>query len=387
MIEFWLDNILMLFNTDNFNIKGSSTGNYIKVLNIVALLTIVIGSITVAITKKSEYFAVMVLILSITILLNSNISTTSSFTATKEDVMNSNLTLSYNTGIYLIKAVNFKPNGLNNILYVNSALNLNKGDIIALNDNGKVKETAVISDIQYTTDTHVPLILLLSNLKKNYSKFTTKILKVSDSSPNIITPPNANESIEKNVYEYGITDPNTLASLNYREFPLPNANPNDWNLELATMGPVGMPNNYQYQGQPYGDLKCRNSDVNNPMGTIQVPEYDAPPTMFGTCNEGEIGPNGILNDTSMTRNQEATVSQRVDDLLFHKGNAQAQFAPMPIDTLPNNQEAFGHFCYRNPTNLINPKYASIFVNEPKKFKLITKLARATGTENGGGGGR
>ena len=59
---------------------------------------------------------ILLVILSITILLNSNISTTSSFTATKEDVMNSNLTLSYNTGIYLIKAVNFNPNGLNNIV-------------------------------------------------------------------------------------------------------------------------------------------------------------------------------------------------------------------------------------------------------------------------------
>jgi hypothetical protein len=89
----------------------------------------------------------------------------------------------------------------------------------------------------------------------------------------------------------------------------------------------------------------------------------------------------------MTTNQEATVSQRVDDLLFHKGNAQTRFTPMPVDTLPNNQEAFAHFCYRNPTNLVNAKYASIFVNDPEKYKLVSKLARATGTENGGGGGR
>ena len=55
---------------------------------------------------------------------------------------------------------------------------------------------------------------------------------------------------------------------------------------------------------------------------------------------------------------------------------------MPSDTLPNDQEAFAHWCYRNPTNLVNAKYASIFVNEPEKLKLVLKLARPTGTENG-----
>jgi hypothetical protein len=43
--------------------------------------------------------------------------------------------------------------------------------------------------------------------------------------------------------------------------------------------------------------------------------------------------------------------------------------------------------YRNPTNLINPKYGSIFVNDPAKLKLVMKLARATGTEGRGPGGR
>jgi hypothetical protein len=34
--------------------------------------------------------------------------------------------------------------------------------------------------------------------------------------------------------------------------------------------------------------------------------------------------------------------------------------------------------------LVNPKYASVFVNDPKKFKLVSKLAKAQGNENGGG---
>ena len=383
MTEFWLNNFMDLFDIDNFNISGTKTDNYIKVLNVVALLTIVIGMVTIIVTKKPFYFTIVVLVLSLTILIKSNISTTSMFTPT-DSILNSHLSNSYDTGVYLIKAVNIDPNGLNNVIYVNTALNFNKGDILAFNNNGKNMETNIVTDIQYTTDNHSPVIILLNNLKNSYSKYTTKILKVSDSSPNIISPPDGNMSIGKN---NGTSDPMAMATQNYPSFKLPNANRNDWNLELATMGPNGMPNSYVYQGQPYGDLKCRNSDTSNPMGVIQVPEYDAAPTMYGTCNEGEIGPNGILNDTFMTSNQEATVSQRVDDLLFHKGNAQAQFSPMPVDTLPNDQEAFGHFCYRNPTNLVNVKYGSIFVNDPEKMKLVTQLARATGTENGGGGGR
>jgi hypothetical protein len=112
--------------------------------------------------------------------------------------------------------------------------------------------------------------------------------------------------------------------------------------------------------------------------------------MYGTCNVGDLNITDdgrvVDNDYLMTDNFEKTVSMRVDDLLFHKGNAQSRFSPNAVDTMPDNQEAFAHFCYRSPTNLINPKYASIFVNDPDKFKLITQLAKATGTENGGGGG-
>jgi hypothetical protein len=121
------------------------------------------------------------------------------------------------------------------------------------------------------------------------------------------------------------------------------------------------------------------------MGTINVTEYDAPPTMYGTCNVAEMK-NGKYNDQIMTENQEATVSQRVDDLLFHRGNSQVMFSPVPIDTNPDNSIAFANFCYNSPTNLVNAKYASIFVNDPEKYKLVSKLAKATGTENGGGGG-
>ena len=62
MTEFWLNNFMELFDTDNFNMSGSKTDNYIKVLNVVALLTIVIGTVTIILTKQPFYFTIVVLI-------------------------------------------------------------------------------------------------------------------------------------------------------------------------------------------------------------------------------------------------------------------------------------------------------------------------------------
>jgi len=393
MIQFWLDNIMELFNMENLRFLDNSSKpeNYIKVLNLIAVLSIILGLSMSFVKKDPVYFAITVVVLSLTILIKSNISKVSTFTQVS-DPLNSDLTNAFDTGVYLIKAVKPNSSGLNNVIYVNSAINFKKGDILAFSVNGLVSETNIVTGIQYTNEpgpsgSGMPVLVLLNNVKGEYSKYTTKILKVSDSSPNIIPPPDGNISIQSaGEYPKGMSDPYTLAVQNYPSFDLPNGNRYDWNLELATMGPNGMPDSYVYQGQPYGNLKCRESDVHNPMGVINIPEYDAPPTMFGTCNEAELGSNGIENNINMTTNQEATVSQRVDDLFFHKGNSQWHYSPVPVDTIPNDQEGFANWCYRSPTNLVNPKYASIFVNEPDKYKLVAKLARATGTENGGGGG-
>jgi hypothetical protein len=384
MIQFWLDYPLELLNIENFKIEDIKSERYTKILNVVALLTIVVGVTATVLKKNAFYFAIVVLILSLTILIHSTIPRVSNFTATNENIVgNGNSSNAYDTGVYLVEPVEYNASGLNNILSVNKALNFNKGDIIALSSNGKIMETNIVADIQYKIADNTPVIVLSNGIKNNYSKFNTKILKVSDTSPNIVPPPDGNVSIQNANSEFR-SDPVSMSMDNYYFSDV--TSPSDFNLELSSMGPNGMENSYTYQGPPYGNLRCRNSSLQNPMGTIGIPEYDNPPTMYGTCNVGENDPNGVLNDTAMTRNQEATVSQRVDDLLFHKGNAQAQFAPTAIDTIPNDQQAFAHFCYRNPTNLVNAKYASIFVNDPNKFKLVTRLARATGTENGGAGG-
>ena len=389
MVQFWLDNIPELFSVENITFlnKDPAPDNYRKALNLISLLAILVGCTFTFLKKDTIYFAVTVVILSLCILINSNISRTSTF-ASVPDPLNSKVSNTYDSGVYLVRAIKPDPSTLNNIMYVNSVLNFNKGDIIALSVNGDIKETNVITGVNYTTQpgpngSGMPVVSLLNNIKGEYSKYTTKILKVSDSSPNIIPPPDGNMSIQAAGSSL-VSDPKALAVQNYPKFDLPNGNRYDWNLELATMGINGVPDSYVYQGQPHGDLTCRESSLQNPMGVLEIPDYDNPPTMYGTCNEAEYDSNGKQNNMVMTDNQEATVSQRVDDLLFHKGNSQMSYSPVPVDTLPSDQEGFAHFLYRNPTNLVNPKYGSIFVNEPEKLKLVMKLARATGTENGGG---
>jgi len=377
MVQFWLDNVQFLINTQNFNFNNvSPSQRQIQMLNIIAMLSLITGITIVYIKRDPKYFGIAVIVMASTILIKSNLKV-STFSNVK-----SILDSTYNTGAYLVRPVNGQdPSGLNNLLYVNQVLNLNRGDIIALANNNTVFEVNTITDIKYTLDTNLPVLVLAKPLEQMYSKYTTIILKVSENGPSIIPPPDGNISI-KNAGNNYTSDGIEMAKQGFPQFNLPNQNRNDWNLQQSSMLPGGT-DGYVYQGQPYGNLKARNSDINNPMGTINVTEYDSPPTMYGTSNVAEMT-DGVYNDTVMTRNQEATVSQRVDDLLFHKGNSQMSFSPMPVDTLPNNQEAFANFCYNNPTNMLNVKYASIFVNDPEKYKLVSSLTKATGTEGGSG---
>lgn len=369
MIQFWLDNFMELFNPSNLSFDNKISDNYIKSLNIVALISIIIGTALIIMTKKPIYFGLIVIVLSLTIYIKSNINH-SSFTST-----NKKYAFEFDTGASIVRNI-IKGD---NQVYVDRAINFNQGDIIYFkNDN--ISETNIVSEIKYTMDKNAPVLVFLNNFKNDYDMYTTILAKVSDSSPNIISPPDGNRSI--NQVGDNTADPYKMVLDRYPKH-VSDPNRSDMNLELATL--VGE-NNYNYQGPPYGSLECRNSSLKNPMGSINVSEYDEKPSMYGTCNVGQYN-NNKTNDYIMTNNQEATVSQGINDLLFHKGNSQNQFTPVSVDTLPNDQEAFAHFCYRSPTNLINPKYASIFVNEPEKYKLVSRLARATGTENGGAGGR
>jgi hypothetical protein len=371
-----------LFNPDNFTFLKKNDNSYIKVLNLVALISILTGLVLSIKLKDPKYFGISIIVLSATILFKNTLSKFSEVQNAK--VQNTKiqnidvLTNAFDTGVKLQRPI-IKKNGVyNNKLYVKHTLNLNKGDVIALESEGLPTETHIISDIVSTLETLEPVIIVLNEINGNFP-LNTKILKVSDVTPNIITPPDANKSIRD-------SNPNNISVdemelQGYPKYTLPDGSRYDWNLENSTLV-AGEPSIYKHQGPPYGPLGRRSPTIQNPMGNIYPVEYDNTPTFYGTINSQD-STNGILNDKIMTESQEMSVSQRVQDLLFHKGNSQWHYTPQPVDTIPNDQEGFAHFCYRNPTNLVNPKYASIFVNDPEKFKLVSKLARATGTENGG----
>jgi len=379
MPQFWLDNFLDLFSIDNFKLDDT-----IKVYNVLSLIVIIIGFILVFKTKKPMYFGISVIILSVIIVIQKS---TSRFTQVSSE-LNGPVSNQFYLNTKLLRNVAVGATRV----YVDNSFNIKPGDMLLL-DNGINSETVLVVNVSISQEDNYPVILLYTPLKNNYSINNTKIFKVSNVQSDTIPPPDGNMSISNSNNSY-VSSPEQMA-LNRapRVSSLNNGNRSDVNLELASYKGPGE-TSYQFQGPPDGPLKCRKSTINNPMGTVNVTEYDAAPTMYGTCNVGDttVLPDGrtVSNDYLMTDNMESTVSMRVDDLLFHKGNSQSRFSPMVVDTIPDNQEAFAHFCYRSPTNLVNPKYASIFVNDPEKFKLVSQLAKATGTEGrgpGGGGGR
>jgi hypothetical protein len=374
MVQFWLDKFTDIFSLENFDFlsKKEGSNNYIKVLNLVALLSIIVGLSLSIKTKKPLFFGISIIILSVTILIKT------SLIAKFSNVENIDvLTNAFNLDIMLTHPVET----MTNKLYLNNTFNLNKGDIIALETPGKPTETHIVAGVA-TGNSNEQYILTAENTIQSYP-IGTKIYKVSNSSPNIISPPDGNRSIRLAGPRGSPSDPESLAIRSFpNDYSLPDHSAYDWNLENSTLVAGNAPT-YVYQGPEYGNLGRRSPTIQNPMGVVNIPDYDSAPTFFGTVNVGDFT-NGVSNTTIMTDQQEATLSMRVQDLLFHKGNSQAQYTPMPVDTIPNDQEGFAHFCYRSPTNLVNPKYASVFVNDPKKFKLVSKLAKAQGNENGGG---
>lgn len=387
MVKFWLNELFDLLSLENL-VNPLQDNN--KIFNLLSLLVIIVSSWFTVNKKEPKYIGVGFIFLCIIILIRINMCPSTNFGnvskfAKVDEKADAMLTNQYLLDIKLVQNI---EKG-NNKAYVDNVLNINKGDIILITNNIN-SETNVVANIQNTFEYNNSAIIFQNNFLNVYSKETTKLYKVSDSSPNIINPPDPNRSIKDSNPNSLSSDPISMGLNSAPRINVPNGNSSDWNLELSSYIP-GEKTKYEYQGQPFGPLKCRKSSETNPMATINVTEYDAAPTMCGTCNVGDLTTTDdgkvVNNDYLMTDNFEKTISMRVNDLLFHKGNSQSRFSPMPVDTLPDNQEAFAHFCYRNPTNLVNPKYASIFVNDPEAFKLVTKLAKATGTENGGPGGK
>ena len=385
MVQFWLNNIIDLVNVKNFNFSG--TTNLIQALNILSLIVIIVSIFLTIKKKELNYFIAGVAIVFVIIIIGTNISSFSKGYGNPAGSIVENYFKSNTVTTQPI--IRNNQTGMNNTIRINLQSDFKKGDIIGIlmNDSDSdtnfqpgVQEVNIISDIQpvsgnnQTANTQEVVLFLLKNIKGEYPAGVT-LVKVSDASPVMgdPPPPNGNISIQDDSFnsEQPAFQPKRPPGAMDRQ---------DYDLQQSNMIP-GTGDEYQYQGPPYGNLKCRSSTLQNPMGTINVTEYDSPPTMYGTCNGSYGG-----NDQTMTTNQENTVSQRVNDLLFHRGNSQMQWSPVPVDTLPNNQEQFANFCYNTPSNLINPKYASIFVNDPDKYKLVSRLAKATGTENGGGGG-
>jgi hypothetical protein len=394
MVNFWLNNFESLFALNNFNLNNSPDVKAIKILNILSLFIIVFSILFTLKTKKVFYFGIGIILLSIIILIyNNNYSSKSGFSAvdtrpsgsavsstdTKTSV-NGNQATTFTNSIQLIEDVlttntdtEGKVNPVINKMKVSSVSNINPGDIIQISDTvtASVSETNIIDNVYTGTgkDEASPFITVKNALKKNYLSKQTKIGVVKSVAPQIQTPPDPLLSIQQAKPYYN------PASFLFEG----NIIKNDLNNRTDARLDRAVGDAYKHQGPPYGDLACRPPTINNPMQSLNVTEFGTKPNMFGSCNIN-------MSEDKINEIHESGVSMRREDLIYHRGNSQQSFYPVAVDTHPNQQELFAMYCYQTPGNLVNPKYASAFVNNPKQFKLLSTLARATGTENGGGGG-
>jgi len=337
MVKFWLNNLPDLFSLEN--VQGNI--NQIKILNVISLVLILFFIKMYMSTKENKY------------------------------LISLGLSLTVIAIIYYKKLIRYKVNNVNNNVnkvnessYItsdaysgNSIIKVNspafkQGDIVTMNETNHV-----VNKVIHDSSGGGYFLQLSSNLKQNYPAGTN----VKNFNENESELPSSFTGVDSDYFEEQFINGQSIPNrFNQRE---------DRDYEPARTNTM-----YRFQGPPNGPLRCRQSTESNPAGTIDIDEYDAPPRMYGTC----------VNDTETVNNNESMVSQRVNDLLFHKGNSQMTYLPVPGDTIPSNQEAFANWCYS--ADKLNPKYASIFVNDPDKFKMVSANAQATGTENGGGGG-
>jgi len=335
MVKFWLDDFKDLVSPENFELNDKN-----KVFNVVSLFIIIISLLVSLKTKNEFYFGAGFIILSILIIIHNKMQyftenrySSAFYNNTKDP---GNLTSSDTRTIITEDAfVN------DNKISVNNIQNFNSGDIIEFKEIGNdvSNESNIVGSVNQIDST----LIIRNALKKNYQKGTlVNILKSVQ--PQIVAQSDPNMSIEQSK---GLINP-----------------------------PKGI-NEYSYYSPKTDNLTCRYPMPNNPMGNIGIEEYDEMNKYYGSCNEDP------KNNDTINQLYEAGVSQRINDVVYHRGNSQSRFTPMAVDTVPNAQDQFAMFCYQTPGNLVNPKYASVFVNDPEKFRLVASLAKATGTENGG----
>lgn len=331
MVKFWLDDFKDIVSPDNFELNDRN-----KVLNVISLFIIIVSLLVSLKTKNEFYFGAGFIILSILIIIHNKMQYFSENRYSSVFYNNTNdpgnvSSSDTNTILTEDSVVNDSRVSVNNIE------NLYPGDIVLL--NGPTNETNIIGSVNGVDNT----VIFRNAFKNNYPK-GTQLSVIKSVRPQIISQSDPNMSIEGSK---GFTNP-------------PNGK-----------------KEYSYYSPKVDNLSCRYPMQNNPMGNIGIEEYDERNKYYGSCNENPG------NNESMTDLYESGVSQRINDVIYHRGNSQSRFTPTAVDTVPNAQDQFAMFCYQNPGNLVNPKYASVFVNDPEKFKLVASLAKATGTENGG----
>jgi hypothetical protein len=258
MSQFWLDNFLDLFSIDNFKLNDST-----KLYNVLSLMVIIIGIAMVFKTKKTMYFGISVIILSVIIVIQKS---TSRFTQVGSE-LNGPVSNQFYLNTKLLKNVAVGATQI----YVDNSFNIKPGDLLLL-DNGNNSETVLVVNVSTSQADNFPVIVFYTPLKNNYSIDNTKLFKVSNVTTDNLPPPDGNKSISDSNNSY-VSSPEQMA-LNRAPnvAPFNKGNRSDINLELASYKGPGE-TSYQFQGPPNGPLECRKSTVNNPMGTVNLTEF------------------------------------------------------------------------------------------------------------------
>ena len=155
MPQFWLDNFVDLFSIDNFKLN-----DIIKFYNVISLLVIIIGLAMVFKTKKTMYFGITVIILSVIIVIQKS---TSRFTQVSSE-LNGFVSNQFYLNTKLLKNASVGATQI----YVDNSFNIKPGDLLLL-DKGNNSETVLVVNVSVSQEDNFPVILFYTPLKNNYS--------------------------------------------------------------------------------------------------------------------------------------------------------------------------------------------------------------------------